>query len=121
MACASRNPEPTPLLTDYTGYCIERFVSEFPGVGLYICPGETLQLKYAADWINNVIFRGRQADRQEPTDHDPLVGHRPAEHEEGRGQLFTALHRAQVQRGDDRRTRSIRRTATGRASPAITW
>ncbi len=48
--------EPSPLLTDYTMYCIERFVSEFPGVGLYVCPGESLQLKRVADWINNVIF-----------------------------------------------------------------
>ena len=50
------NPKPTPLLTEYTGYCIERFVSEFPGVGLYVCPGEALQLEYTSDWINNVIF-----------------------------------------------------------------
>jgi hypothetical protein len=50
------NPKPTRLLTGYTGYCIERFVSEFPGVGLYVCPGEALQLQYTADWINNVIF-----------------------------------------------------------------
>ncbi len=50
------NPKPTPLLTEYTGYCIERFVSEFPGIGLYICPGEALQLEYTSDWINNVIF-----------------------------------------------------------------
>ena len=50
------NPKPTPLLTEYTGYCIERFVSEFPGIGLYVCPGEALQLEYTSDWINNVIF-----------------------------------------------------------------
>ena len=50
------NPKPTPLLTEYTGHCIERFVSEFPGIGLYICPGEALQLEYTSDWINDVIF-----------------------------------------------------------------
>ncbi len=50
------NPKPTPLLTDYTAYCIERFVSEFPNIGLYVCPGEALQLEHTADWINNVIF-----------------------------------------------------------------
>lgn len=48
--------KPTQLLSDYTGYCIERFVSEFPSVGLYICPGESLKLEYTPDWINNVIF-----------------------------------------------------------------
>ncbi|MCX5758364.1 MAG: hypothetical protein NTU83_07655, partial [Candidatus Hydrogenedentes bacterium] len=61
FAKAHRLPEhgidtPTPLLENYTGYCIERFVSEFPSVGLYICPGESLQMKYTPDWINNVIF-----------------------------------------------------------------
>lgn len=46
----------TPLLRDYTGYCIERFVSEFPSVGLYICPGESLELEQTPSWINDVIF-----------------------------------------------------------------
>ncbi len=47
---------PTPLLEDYTGYCIERFVSEFPNVGLYICPGESLRMQHTPHWINDVIF-----------------------------------------------------------------
>jgi hypothetical protein len=50
------NSKPTPLLTDYTAYAIERFVSEFPGIGLYICPGEALSLEYTDSWITNVIF-----------------------------------------------------------------
>ena len=50
------NPRPTPLLAQYTGQCIERFVSEFPSVGLYICPGEALQLKYTDAWIKDVIL-----------------------------------------------------------------
>lgn len=50
------NSRPTPMLADYTSYCIERFVSEFPGVGLYICPGEALRLEYTDSWINDVIF-----------------------------------------------------------------
>ena len=48
--------KPTPLLRDYTSYCIERFVSEFPSVGLYICPGESLEIEHTSDWINDVIF-----------------------------------------------------------------
>jgi len=61
FAQAHRLPEhgigkPTALLADYTQYCIERFVREFPSVGLYICPGEALQMEYTPDWINNVIF-----------------------------------------------------------------
>ena len=50
------NPQPTPLLADYTGQCVERFVNEFPSVGLYICPGEALQLKYTDAWIKDVIL-----------------------------------------------------------------
>ncbi len=50
------NSAPTPLLTDYTGYCIEKFVKEFPSVGLYICPGERLGVQYTDAWINDVIF-----------------------------------------------------------------
>jgi hypothetical protein len=50
------NSKPTPMLADYTAYCIERFVSEFPGVGLYICPGEALRLQYTDSWINDVIL-----------------------------------------------------------------
>ncbi|MCL5743948.1 MAG: glycoside hydrolase family 20 zincin-like fold domain-containing protein [Acidobacteria bacterium] len=51
-----RDDMPTPLLADYTGYCIERFVREFPSVGLYICPGERLRLQYTDSWINEVIL-----------------------------------------------------------------
>ncbi|NWG13404.1 MAG: hypothetical protein HXY20_07725 [Acidobacteria bacterium] len=47
---------PTPLLADYTGHAIERFVSEFPGIGLYVCPGEALELEHTDRWINDVIF-----------------------------------------------------------------
>ena len=47
---------PTPLLTDYTTHCIERFVSEFPRIGLYVCPGEALSTTYSVDWLKNVIF-----------------------------------------------------------------
>jgi hypothetical protein len=48
--------QPTALLRDYTGLCLERFVSEFPSVGLYICPGEALEMEHTAEWINQVIF-----------------------------------------------------------------
>ncbi len=50
------NREPTPLLREYTSYCIEKFVSEFPSIGLYICPGERLRVRYMEDWFNNVVF-----------------------------------------------------------------
>jgi hypothetical protein len=47
---------PTPLLEDYTGYTIETFVRAFPQVGLYITPGEAIDIQYTDSWINEVIF-----------------------------------------------------------------
>jgi hypothetical protein len=48
--------KPTPLLADYTSACIEKFVSEFPDVGLYITAGEALDKPYQAEWLNEVIY-----------------------------------------------------------------
>ncbi len=48
--------QPTPLLADYTAYCIEKFVSEFPDVGLYVTAGEALDKEYQAEWLNEVIY-----------------------------------------------------------------
>ena len=48
--------EPTPELENYTAYCIERFVQEFPNVGLYVTPGEALNPSDAPYWLNEVIF-----------------------------------------------------------------
>jgi hypothetical protein len=43
-------------LADYTGYTIETFVREFPQVGLYITPGEAIDIEYTDSWINDIIF-----------------------------------------------------------------
>ena len=48
--------EPTPLLEEYTAYCIEKFVNEFPEVGLYITAGEALDPEYSVQWVNHVIL-----------------------------------------------------------------
>jgi hypothetical protein len=48
--------EPTPLLADYTAYSIEAFLNAFPQVGLYVTPGEAIDLQYTDAWINDVIF-----------------------------------------------------------------
>ena len=48
--------EPTPELENYTAYCIENFVKEFPDVGLYITPGEALKPSHVPYWLNEVIF-----------------------------------------------------------------
>jgi len=47
---------PTPFLAEYTGYAIETFLREFPGVGLYVTLGEALLRRYAAEWMNEVIL-----------------------------------------------------------------
>jgi hypothetical protein len=48
--------KPTQLLAEYTSYCIETFVSEFPDVGLYVTAGEALDKEYQAEWLNEVIY-----------------------------------------------------------------
>lgn len=47
---------PTKELADYTSYCIEKFVNEFPEVGLYITAGEALDKAYAVNWVKDVIL-----------------------------------------------------------------
>ena len=48
--------EPTDLLRDYTSYAVERFVSEFPEVGLHITPGEALDINWTDRWVNDVLY-----------------------------------------------------------------
>lgn len=48
--------EPTKLLSDYTSYAVERFVSEFPEIGLHITPGEALALEWTDQWVNDVLY-----------------------------------------------------------------
>ncbi len=97
------NPRPTPLLAAYTGQCIERFVREFPSVGLYICPGEALQLTYTDAWIKDVILAAVKRTGKTPPIMVRAWGIDLAAHEEACGKLPAAVHRAEVQRGDDRR------------------
>jgi hypothetical protein len=48
---------PTRLLKEYTEYSISKFVSEFPEAGLFVTPGEGIELQYTDSWINDVIFK----------------------------------------------------------------
>lgn len=50
------NRMPTPLLRDYTSYAVERFVREFPEIGLYITPGEALALEDTDTWVDDVLY-----------------------------------------------------------------
>jgi hypothetical protein len=54
------NRTPTPLLRDYTSYAVERFVREFPDIGLYITPGEAISLEYTDSWVNDVLYPAMQ-------------------------------------------------------------
>jgi hypothetical protein len=58
--------EPTPLLAEYTSYCIEKFVNEFPQVGLYITAGEALDPEYSVDWVNHVILDAVKRTEKQP-------------------------------------------------------
>lgn len=58
---------PTEQLADYTRYCIQKFVKEFPEVGLYITAGEALDKKYAVSWVNDVLLTAINSTGQTPT------------------------------------------------------
>jgi hypothetical protein len=61
------NPQaPTPLLKEYTHYVLSRFFEEFDSVGLYICPGESLQMKYQSEWFRDVIFDAASKSGKNP-------------------------------------------------------
>lgn len=60
--------KPTKLLEEYTAYSIGKFVSEFPEVGLFITPGEGLDIQYSEDWIKNVLFKAVKN-----TGHTPII------------------------------------------------
>ncbi len=59
--------KPTKELADYTSYCIQKFVNEFPEVGLYITAGEALDKKYSVSWVNDVILKAIKETGKNPT------------------------------------------------------
>lgn len=58
---------PTPELAAYTEYSIEKFVSEFPEIGLFITPGEGLAREHSDQWINDVLFKAIKKTGFTPT------------------------------------------------------
>ena len=61
------NPRaPTPLLKEYTHYALSRFFEEFDSVGLYICPGESLQEAVSVGMVPRRDLRCRRQEREEP-------------------------------------------------------
>ena len=62
------NPStPTPLLSKYTYYALSRYFSEFPSVGLYACPGESLQSDKQFEWFRDVVFKAAIDSGKNPT------------------------------------------------------
>lgn len=61
------NPhEPTPLLRKYTYYALSRYFAEFPSVGLYACPGESLKSAHQLEWFRDVIFKAAKDSSKNP-------------------------------------------------------
>jgi hypothetical protein len=61
------NPhKPTPLLEEYTRYALTRYFETFPAVGLYACPGESLESKSQLNWFRDVIFDAAKKSGKNP-------------------------------------------------------
>jgi len=61
------NPDkPTPLLQEYTRYALSRYFREFPSVGLYACPGESLASDHQLEWFRDVIFKAAKDSGKDP-------------------------------------------------------
>lgn len=61
------NPHrPTPLLKEYTRYALGRYFAEFPQVGLYACPGESLESQRQLGWFRDVIFKAAKDSGKNP-------------------------------------------------------
>jgi len=57
---------PTPEAASYYKYILGRYFEEFPGVGLYICPGETLASSNQLEWFRDVIFKAAKESGKNP-------------------------------------------------------
>lgn len=65
----TRYEKPDDFVTAYYRTILKRYFETFPGVGLYVCPGESLGLEYQESWFRDVIF----ATAQETGRNPPLV------------------------------------------------
>jgi len=57
---------PTLLLREYTYYALSRYFEEFPSVGLYACPGESIHSKHQLEWFRDVIFKAAKDSDKNP-------------------------------------------------------
>ncbi len=63
---ASAVTKPTPEIACYYRYILTRYFEEFSDVGLYICPGETLEASYQLEWFRDVIFAAAYESGKNP-------------------------------------------------------
>jgi len=63
-----QNPASTPLLADYTRYCIREFVSTYPNVGLMVTAGEALRVE-PEKFVRDTIIAGIKDTGKDP----PLI------------------------------------------------
>ncbi len=61
-----RANRPTPEVSRYYRYVLGRYFDEFAGVGLYICPGETLESSHQLEWFRDVIFKAAKESGKNP-------------------------------------------------------
>ena len=72
--------KPTPLVSDYTRYCISEFIRQYPNVGLFMTLGEAMGPHYGAEWLSKTIIPGvkdgvAELEKQvgHPVDEPPIV------------------------------------------------
>ncbi|MDP0499464.1 MAG: hypothetical protein Q7P63_05115 [Verrucomicrobiota bacterium JB022] len=62
----TRYQVPDQFVSDYYYTILSRYFEEFPHVGLYVCPGESLKLEHQEAWFRDVIFKAAQDSGKDP-------------------------------------------------------
>ncbi|HEY0944127.1 MAG TPA: hypothetical protein VGD81_02635 [Opitutaceae bacterium] len=63
---ATRYIVPDDFVRKYYATILSRYFAEFPGVGLYICPGESLALDQQQAWFRDVVFKAARESGKNP-------------------------------------------------------
>jgi hypothetical protein len=63
---AARYTEPDEWVRGYYRTILGRYLAEFPSVGLYICPGESLAPEHQFAWFRDVVFATARASGKNP-------------------------------------------------------
>lgn len=63
---SARYTVPDAWVSDYYRTILRRYFEAFPNVGLYICPGESLDLAHQVPWFRDVVFRTARESGKNP-------------------------------------------------------